>query len=182
MTKKHYDLIIIGSGPGGYVAAIRAAQLNLKTAIIEKEKLGGVCLNWGCIPSKALLKNAQIYNCIRGSEKWGITIGDLSFDIAEIIGRSRKVSEDISKGVSFLMKKNKIDVLEGTARFVSAQDLVVTSNNGEKENHSAQNFIIATGARARSVPGLEIDGRKILAARHALELTQIPESIVIVGG
>jgi dihydrolipoamide dehydrogenase len=182
MKDRNYDLIVIGSGPGGYVAAIRAAQLNLKTAIVEKEKLGGVCLNWGCIPSKALLKNAQIYNQIREADSWGISTGEVHFDIEQIINRSRQVSDDISKGVAFLMKKNKIDVIQGSARFKSDRMISVTKGDESEEEYTAQRFIIATGARARSIPGLDIDGVQVITARHALELRRIPKSIVIIGG
>jgi len=183
MANTKYDLVVIGSGPGGYVAAIRAAQLNLRTAVVEKEALGGVCLNWGCIPSKSLLKNARVFNEIRESHKWGIRVSEIEFDIEAIIERSRKVAADISKGVAYLLKKNRIDVLKGTARFLSAGEIEIESAGQRgKRRQTARNFLIATGARARSVPGVEIDGEFVLAARHALELKRIPKAIVIVGG
>ena len=180
---KSYDLVVIGSGPGGYVAAIRAAQLKLKTAIIERDKLGGVCLNWGCIPSKALLTNARIYNHMKESANWGITVKDLSFDAEHIIKRSRDVADTISKGVSYLMKKNKIEVIQGSASFVTAEELEVAGPNGKPtEKVEAKQVIVATGARARSIPGIEVDGERVITSKHALAMTRIPESIVIIGG
>jgi dihydrolipoamide dehydrogenase len=180
---KSFDLVVIGAGPGGYVAAIRAAQLNLKTAIIERDKLGGVCLNWGCIPSKALLTNARIYNHMKEASAWGISVKELSFDIEHIINRSRVVADTISKGVTYLMRKNKIEVVEGSAHFVTSSELEVVDADGEsKERIKAKHVIIATGARARSIPGIEVDGERIITSRHALEMAKVPESIVIIGG
>lgn len=180
--KRVFDVVIVGSGPGGYVAAIRASQLGLKTALVEKDRLGGVCLNWGCIPSKSLLTNAKVYNHIRHSDEWGISVGDVSFDIDKIIGRSREVSETISKGVAFLMKKNQVEVIEGHAQFKNSKEIAILDQEGkETETVSARHTVIATGARARSIPGVEIDGRQVITARHALELRRIPESIVIIG-
>lgn len=182
-NSKSFDLVVIGAGPGGYVAAIKAAQLNLKTAIIERDKLGGVCLNWGCIPSKALLTNARVYNHIKDAGKWGISVKDVSFDIAHIIHRSRDVADTISKGVAYLMKKNKIKVIHGTASFVAANELEVVDAAGEDRSKvSAKQAIVATGARARSIKGLEVDGERVITSRHALEMEKIPESIIIIGG
>lgn len=181
--KNTYDLIVIGSGPGGYVAAIRASQLGLKSAIVERDKLGGICLNWGCIPSKALLTNARIYRHMREADKWGISVKGLDFDMKKIIGRSRRVADTISKGVAFLMKKNKIDVLQGTAAFQDSQTLSISDPDGKKTGSaSASHIIIATGARARSVPGVEVDGTKVLTYKHALALEKLPDSVVIIGG
>ena len=180
MPENTYDVLIIGAGPGGYVAAIRAAQLGLKTAIVERDRLGGVCLNWGCIPSKALLTNAKVYNYMKDAGSWGIQAEGLSFDMAKIIGRSREVADTISKGVDYLMKKNKVEVIPGEA-FLAAKGKVRVTLDGEAREVSARHIIVATGARARSIPGVTIDGKKVITARHALELKQLPESIVIVG-
>ena len=181
-NSESYDLAVIGAGPGGYVAAIRAAQLKLKTVLIEKDKLGGICLNWGCIPSKALLTNARVFNHIKEADKWGISVGDLSFDIDHIIGRSRDVADTISKGVAFLMKKNKVDVISGAASLEGNGALAVVDNDGKETRIEASNVIVATGARARSIPGIEIDGENIITSRHALAMARIPKSIVIIGG
>jgi dihydrolipoamide dehydrogenase len=179
---KQFDLSVVGSGPGGYVAAIRAAQLGLKTAIIEKDQLGGVCLNWGCIPSKALLTNAKVYKQILEADKWGISVENVNFDISKIIQRSRDVSKSISKGVAFLMKKNKIEVITGKATFESPDQLLISNPSGEAVSTvKSSNIILATGARARSIPGIEIDGEQIITSRHALELAHIPKSIAIIG-
>jgi dihydrolipoamide dehydrogenase len=179
---KKFDLAVIGSGPGGYVSAIRASQLGMQTALVERDKLGGVCLNWGCIPSKALLTNAKVYNHIRHADNWGISTGEVSFDIERIIGRSRDVADSISKGVAFLMKKNKIEVVSGTARFATLGDLEIKDESGKKTSRlSADHIIVATGARPRSIPGIEIDGKNIITSRHALEMARIPESVVIIG-
>lgn len=179
---KKFDLVVLGSGPGGYVAAIRSAQLGMKTAIIEREpKLGGVCLNWGCIPSKALLTNAKVFNHMKDASEWGISTGDLDFDIEHIIGRSRDVSDDISKGVAYLMKKNDIEVIQGTGKLVAKGELEVEDDEGEKRSVRAKHIILATGARARSVPGVEIDREKIITSREALVLKKVPKSVVIIG-
>lgn len=180
--KDSFEIIVVGSGPGGYVAAIRAAQLGLKTAIVERDRLGGVCLNWGCIPSKALLTNAQVYHHVLEAKEWGIEVGEVGFDIDQIIGRSRKVADSLSKGVAYLMKKNKIEVINGTAHFDSEGGLVV--ENGEEGNRKigADHIIVATGARARTIPGIKVDGETILTSRHALELRKIPKSVVVIGG
>lgn len=180
-SSKKFDLVVVGSGPGGYVAAIRAAQLGLKTAIVEKAELGGICLNWGCIPSKALLTNATVYRSIQNSEKWGIRTSQVEFDIKQIIGRSRDVASTLSKGVAYLMKKNKIEVVRGTARFDGSRCLQVKSDNDEPVGVESDHTVIATGARARAIPGIEVDGKTILNYRHALALREMPESILIIG-
>jgi dihydrolipoamide dehydrogenase len=157
----HYDLIIIGSGPGGYVAAIRASQLGLKTAIVERENLGGICLNWGCIPTKALLKSAQVFQYIKHAKDYGITVGEAHADFGAVIKRSRDVANGMSKGVNFLMKKNNIDIITGQGR-VKAGKKVEVEKDGQKTEYSATNIIIATGGRARQLPNIPIDGTKII--------------------
>ncbi len=176
-----FDLIIIGSGPGGYVAAIRAAQLGLKTAIVEKEKLGGVCLNWGCIPTKALLKSAQVFNYIKHADDYGIITGESQPDFEAIIKRSRGVAESMSKGVEFLMRKNDITVIEGLAKVLPEKKVEILHKDGLSSVLDAGNIIIATGAKARSLPSMPIDGDKILSYRQAMTLSEQPESMVVVG-
>ncbi|HHJ52462.1 MAG TPA: dihydrolipoyl dehydrogenase [Caldithrix abyssi] len=180
MSQK-YDLAIIGSGPGGYVAAIRAAQLKLKTAIIERDKLGGVCLNWGCIPTKALLKSAEVLEEIRQAKSYGLSVDGVRADFPAIIKRSRRVADMNSKGVEFLMKKNKIDVLYGSASFIDKHTLNIVDAQGKKQRITAQHIIIATGGRPKSIPGISIDGEKIISSRQALALEQAPESLIVVG-
>jgi len=176
-----FDVAIIGSGPGGYVAAIRAAQLNLKTVLIERENLGGICLNWGCIPTKALLKSAETYALFKEAGSFGLQAGTLSFDFNKIIDRSRKVADINSKGVGFLMKKNKIDVLKGEGRIKSASSLEVEEEDGKMTSVSARHIIIATGGRPRHIPDIEFDGKKIIEYRKAMSLEKKPASMVIVG-
>ena len=180
MSQK-YDLAIIGSGPGGYVAAIRAAQLKLKTAIIERDKLGGVCLNWGCIPTKALLKSAEVLEEIKQAKSYGLSVDGVRADFSAIIKRSRRVADMNSKGVEFLMKKNKIDVLYGSASFIDKHTLNIVDAQGKKQRITAQHIIIATGGRPKSIPGISIDGEKIISSRQALALEQAPESLIVVG-
>jgi len=177
----NYDIAIIGSGPGGYVAAIRAAQLNLKTVLIEKDRLGGVCLNWGCIPTKALLKSAELLEQIKQAKNFGIKVNEVEADFPAIIKRSRQVADMNSKGVEFLMKKNKIEVVQGTAQFKSANQLQITNPSGEKSLIEAKHIIIATGGRPRSIPGIEIDGQKVITSKQAMTLEQRPETLVIIG-
>ncbi len=184
-----YDVVIIGGGPGGYVAAIRAAQLNQKVAIVEREFLGGVCLNIGCIPTKSLLRNTEIVNLLGEGKDYGFAFENLTVDYAVAQKRSRQVSDRLVKGVQFLMKKNKVDVYQGTGRLRSATQVEVTSMpsapavNGQKFDGvlNAKNIIIATGARPRSLPGMTIDGAKIITSRQALELTAVPKRLVVVG-
>jgi dihydrolipoamide dehydrogenase len=176
-----YDVAIIGSGPGGYVAAIRAAQLNLKTVLIERENLGGICLNWGCIPTKALLKSAETYALFKHAKDFGLSADNVSFDFTKIIERSRKVADINSKGVEFLMKKNKIDVVFGNAKLSSANKIEITKEGNKASHIEAKNIIIATGGRPRSIPGIEIDGDKIIEYRKAMSLEKKPESMVIIG-
>lgn len=178
----NYDVIVIGSGPGGYVAAIRAAQHGFRTAIIEKESLGGVCLNWGCIPTKALLKSAQVYDELRHAHEFGVKVsGEISYDFSAIIQRSRQVADTMSKGVKYLMKKNNIQVVHGVARVAPGGQVNVLTNDGQQQTYTAQHIIIATGARARELPSVPIDGKKVIGYRQAMTLERLPESMAIVG-
>jgi len=174
-----YDLAIIGGGPGGYVAAIRAAQLGLSSAVIEEERLGGVCLNWGCIPSKALLWNAELVNLFRDSEEFGITYDALRIDMARAVDRSREVVDRMVKGVEFLLKKHKVTVVAGRARLKSAREIAVEPSGDVIE---AGHLIIATGARARDLPGVPFDGTTVITSREALDLRATPQSVAIIGG
>jgi dihydrolipoamide dehydrogenase len=178
----NYDLIVIGSGPGGYVAAIRASQLGLKTAIIEKESLGGICLNWGCIPTKALLKSAQVFEYINHAADYGIRVpngGVVDFD--SVIRRSRGVADGMSKGVQFLMKKNKIDVIMGFGKLKGKGAVQVKLNDGSEVEHTAKHIIVATGGRSRELPNLKQDGKKVIGYRQAMVLPEKPASMIIVG-
>lgn len=177
----NYDIIVIGSGPGGYVTAIRASQLGFKTAVVEREKLGGICLNWGCIPTKALLKSAHVFDYINHAEDFGLNKSEATFDFANIIKRSRGVSDKMNKGVAFLMKKNKIDVITGNAKVKTGNKIEVTNAEGKITEYSAQHIIIATGARSRELPNLPQDGKKIIGYREALTLSQQPKSMIVVG-
>ena len=176
----NYDVIVLGSGPGGYVAAIRASQLGLKVAIVEKESLGGVCLNWGCIPTKALLKSAQVFEYINHSQDYGITVNDVNADFSSIIKRSRDVADGMSNGISYLMKKNKIDVINGYGKVKPNKQLEVTTD-GKVQEYNAKHIILATGARSRVLPNLPQDGKKIIGYRDALTLKTAPKKMVIVG-
>jgi dihydrolipoamide dehydrogenase len=176
-----FDLIIIGSGPGGYVAAIRASQLGMKVAIIERESLGGICLNWGCIPTKALLKSAQVFEYLNHASDYGIKIAGAEADFGAMIGRSRNVADGMSKGVQFLMKKNKITVINGNAKLLRGKAVEVVSAEGKSDIYSAKNIIVATGGRAKELPNLKIDGTKIIDYRKAMSLPTQPKSMVIVG-
>ena len=177
----NFDLIVIGSGPGGYVTAIRASQLGMKVAIVEKESLGGVCLNWGCIPTKALLKSAQVFEYISHSEDYGITVGKSSADFTKVVGRSRGVADGMSKGVQFLMKKNKIEVINGTAKLKRGKVVEVISADGAKKDYLAKHIIIATGSRSRELPHLKQDGKNVIGYREAMTLEKMPKSMIIVG-
>ncbi len=178
----NYDLLVIGSGPGGYVAAIRASQLGLKTAVIEKAELGGVCLNWGCIPTKSLLKSAQVFEYLTHASDYGIKIdGNAQADFSAMVNRSRGVADGMSKGIQFLFKKNKIDVIEGTAKLTADKKVEVTKKDGSTLRMEAPHVILATGARSRQLPNLPQDGEKIIGYRKALTLEKQPESMVVVG-
>lgn len=177
----NFDLIVIGSGPGGYVAAIRASQLKLKVAVVEKAELGGVCLNWGCIPTKALLKSAQVYEYINHASDYGIQVSEAKADFGAVIKRSRDVAGGMSKGVQFLMKKNNITVLQGFGKLVAKGKVEVTAADGKKEMHEAPHIILATGARSRELPALKIDGKKVVGYHDAMILPEQPKSMVVVG-
>uniref|UniRef100_UPI00356879A9 FAD-dependent oxidoreductase n=1 Tax=Fodinibius sp. TaxID=1872440 RepID=UPI00356879A9 len=179
---KEFDVCVIGSGPGGYVAAIRASQLGFNTAIIEKRHLGGVCLNIGCIPTKALLRSAEVYESIEDAENYGITVNDYEADFEGIIGRSRNVANKMSKGVQFLMKANKIEVFEGKGVFESKDQIKVVNEDDETQQQiTADHFIIATGARARQLPNIEIDGEMVIDYEKAMQLEEQPEKMVVIG-
>lgn len=176
-----YDVLVLGSGPGGYVAAIRASQLGLKTAIIEKAEIGGVCLNWGCIPTKALLKSASVFESMVHAESYGLKSESIEFDFSKVVERSRGVADKMSKGVQFLMKKNKIEVINGFGKLVSSKKIAVTDNENKVTEYEAKNIILATGARSRQLPNLPQDGKKIIGYRKAMTLPEFPKSMVIVG-
>lgn len=176
-----YDIIVLGSGPGGYVTAIRAAQLGFKTAIIEKESLGGVCLNWGCIPTKALLKSAQVFDYLKHASDYGLTISSFDKDFNAVVQRSRGVADGMSKGIQFLMKKNKIDVIEGFGKLKPGKKIDVKAADGNSTEYSADHIIIATGARSRELPNLPQDGTKVIGYRQAMTLATQPKSMIVVG-
>ena len=176
----NYDIIVIGSGPGGYVTAIRASQLGFKTAIIERESLGGICLNWGCIPTKALLKSAQVYEYLNHAKDYGISADNIKADFSGVVKRSRDVADGMSKGIQFLMKKNKIDVIMGTAKVKAGKKVDVTAD-GKTTTYEGKHIIIATGARSRQLPNLPQDGKKIIGYREAMTLPKQPKSLVVVG-
>ena len=176
-----YDVIVLGSGPGGYPAAIRSSQLGKKVAIVEKESLGGVCLNWGCIPTKALLKSAQVYEYAKHAADYGINLQNASADFGGVVKRSRGVADKMSKGVTFLMKKNKIDVIMGTGKLIAPGKLEITAADGSKKVEEAKNIVIATGGRARQLPSMPIDGKKIIGYREAMVLPAMPKSMIICG-
>lgn len=175
-----YDLIVIGSGPGGYVAAIRASQLGMKVAIVERSELGGICLNWGCIPTKALLKSAQVFEYLKHAQDYGFKVNGAEADFPAVVKRSRTVADGMSKGVQFLMKKNKIDVIKGSGKLKADKKVEVT-DAGKATIYDAKNIIVAVGARSRELPNLKIDGKKIIGYREAMVLPEIPKSMVIVG-
>ncbi|WP_258103209.1 dihydrolipoyl dehydrogenase [Marinoscillum sp. MHG1-6] len=176
-----YDLIVIGSGPGGYVAAIRASQLGMKVAVVERAELGGICLNWGCIPTKALLKSAQVFEYTQHAEDYGIKIQKAEADFDGMVKRSRGVADGMSKGVTFLMKKNKIEVIKGFGKLAKGKKVEVTDDAGKKTLYDAKNIILATGARSRELPALPIDGKKIIGYRQAMVLDKQPKKMVVVG-
>ena len=178
----NYDVIIIGSGPGGYVTAIRAAQLGLKVAVVEKENLGGICLNWGCIPTKSLLKSAQVFEYAKHAADYGVSIGgDVKADFGAMVKRSRGVADGMSKGIQFLFKKNKVESIFGMGKLSGKNGVEVTDDSGKKSTYTAKHIILATGARSRELPNLSQDGQKIIGYRKALTLDKQPESMVVVG-
>ena len=176
-----YDIIVLGSGPGGYVTAIRASQLGFKTAVVEKESLGGVCLNWGCIPTKALLKSAQVFEYLKHVDEYGLKAEAIDKDFTAVVQRSRNVADGMSQGVQFLMKKNKIDVIEGFGKVKPGKKLEVTAAEGTVNEYSADHIIIATGARSRELPNLPQDGKKVIGYREAMTLPEQPKSMIVVG-
>jgi dihydrolipoamide dehydrogenase len=177
----NYDVIVIGAGPGGYVAAIRASQLGFKTAVIEKESLGGVCLNWGCIPTKALLKSAQVFEYAKHASDYGVMLDNPTADFNGMVKRSRGVADKMSKGVQFLMKKNKVDVIMGYGKIKAKGQVEVTATDGKATTYDCKHIIIATGARARALPNLPIDGKKVIGYREAMVLPTQPKSLIVVG-
>lgn len=181
MSSTKFDLIVLGSGPGGYVAAIRASQLGLKTAIVEAEELGGICLNWGCIPTKALLKSAQVFEYISHASDYGIQVSGAEADFTGMVKRSRGVADGMSKGVQFLMKKNKIEILSGWGKIQPGKKVEVADKEGKKTVYAADHIIIASGARARELPTLKIDNEKVIGYRKAMTLEKQPKSMVVVG-
>jgi dihydrolipoamide dehydrogenase len=176
-----YDLIVLGSGPGGYVAAIRAAQLGLKTAIVERELLGGICLNWGCIPTKALLRSAEIFHYMQHAKDYGLAAEKISADLDAVVKRSRGVAKQLNQGVTHLMKKNKIAVHMGTGKLTGKGKLSVTDKDGKTTELTARNIIVATGARARDLPGLPADGKRVWTYRHAMVPTEMPTKLLVIG-
>ncbi|MQP23600.1 dihydrolipoyl dehydrogenase [Flavobacterium sp. LMO8] len=176
-----YDIIVLGSGPGGYVTAIRASQLGFKVAVIEKENLGGICLNWGCIPTKALLKSAQVFDYLKHASDYGLTVKEFDKDFSAVVKRSRDVAEGMSKGVQFLMKKNKIDVIDGFGKVKPGKKVDVTAPDGKVTEYTADHIIIATGARSRELPNLPQDGKKVIGYRQAMTLAEQPKKMIVVG-
>ncbi|WP_425065965.1 dihydrolipoyl dehydrogenase [Reyranella sp.] len=185
MAETSFDLIVVGGGPGGYVAAIRAAQLGLKTAVVEREHMGGICLNWGCIPTKALLRTSEVYGLIKHAEAYGLSVKDVSFDPKKIVERSRKVANQLSNGVSMLMKKNKITVFDGTAKLAGTdgarRKVAVTLKDKSNVTLTAKDVILATGARARQLPGLEADGKLVWSYKEAMVPPEFPKSLLVIG-
>ena len=180
MADKAYDVVVIGTGPGGYVAAIRAAQLGLKAAVVEREHLGGICLNWGCIPTKALLRTSELYHALHRLDEFGLKAEKVSFDIGKVVKRSRAVADQLSNGVKFLMKKNKIDVIEGEGALAGPGKISV-KNNEKAQDVSAKNIILATGARARELPGLKADGKLVWTYKEAMVPPAMPKSLLVIG-
>src|SRR3954471_20479011 len=181
MADTSFDIVIVGGGPGGYVAAIRAAQLGLKTAVVEREHMGGICLNWGCIPTKALLRTSEVYGLIKHADAYGLSVKDVSYDHKKIVERSRKVAGQLSNGVKGFMKKNKSTVCDGTAKLAGAGKLAVAMNDKSNVTLAYKNVILATGARARQLPGLETDGKLIWSYREAMVPEAMPKSLLVIG-
>ena len=181
MADTSFDIIVVGGGPGGYVAAIRAAQLGLKTAVVEREHMGGICLNWGCIPTKALLRTSEVYSLIKHADAYGLSVKDVSFDPKKIVERSRKVASQLSNGVKGLMKKNKITVFDGAAKLAGAGKLAVAMNDKSNVTLGYKNVILAAGARARNLPGLEADGKLVWTYKEAMVPPEFPKSLLVIG-
>ena len=181
MSKK-FDIVVMGGGPGGYVAAIRAAQLGKSVAVVEKEALGGICLNWGCIPTKSLLKDSEVLHLVKNADKYGIDVNGYSVNFGTSVKRSRRVAKRLSKGIEYLLKKNKIEYIAGTASLKSAREVEVTGAKDKKKTViQSDNVIIATGARNREFPGLETDGKRVISSKEAMVLDDIPKSMIIIG-
>jgi dihydrolipoamide dehydrogenase len=176
-----YDVIVVGSGPGGYVAAIRASQLGMKVGVVERAELGGICLNWGCIPTKALLKSAQVFEYVKHAKDYGINVQGSNVDFKSVIQRSRDVASGMSKGIQFLFRKNKIDHIAGFGKLIGNKKIEVTTNEGKKDIYEANHIILATGARSRELPNLKIDGKRVIGYRQAMVLEKQPETMVVVG-
>ena len=181
MAEKSYDIIIVGGGPGGYVTAIRAAQLGMKTAVVEREHLGGICLNWGCIPTKALLRSAEVYRNAQHADEYGLKISGIEFDLKKIVERSRGISKQLSSGVGYLLKKNKVDVIDGHGKLAGSGNLTVEKDGKKVADLTAKHIILATGARARSLPGLEPDGKLVWTYKEAMVPDALPKSLLVVG-
>ncbi|KAA0231544.1 dihydrolipoyl dehydrogenase [candidate division KSB1 bacterium] len=179
---KEFDLVIVGGGPGGYVAAIRAAQLGMKVAVIEKDKLGGLCLNWGCIPSKALLRSAEVYHLLQHVQDFGLSVSNISFEWQKIIQRSRKVSEQINKGVHFLFRKNKIEHIDGAGRLRKGNVVEVTKDGKAVGEYKGKNIIIATGGSHRTIPGVALDRKRVITSTEAMIMSEMPKSMIVIGG
>ena len=182
MAERQFDVTVIGGGPGGYVAAIRAAQLGMKVGLVEKDRLGGICLNWGCIPSKALLKSAELMHSFKRADEFGLSVKDVSVDWSKIIKRSRDVSERIVKGVEYLMKKNKIEMVPGTGKLTGKNSIEVTRDGKAADKITSKSIILATGARPRSVPGVTIDRKAVITSSEAMTLEKQPKSMIVIGG
>jgi len=182
MTNQAFDLVIIGSGPGGYVAAIRASQLGMNVAVVEKEHLGGICLNWGCIPTKALLKSAEVYSSLANAKRFGVSVEKAEVDFTAVVKRSRQIATRMSKGVEFLLKKNNVKVFKGFGKFLALQKIGVINESGDVvEELTGSHIIIATGARPRTIPGVKIDRKRVISSREAMSLEKFPESMIVIG-
>jgi dihydrolipoamide dehydrogenase len=181
MAENSFDLVVVGGGPGGYVAAIRAAQLGMKTAVVEREHLGGICLNWGCIPTKALLRSAEIYHLLHRLDDFGLSAKDISFDAGKVVARSRAVAKQLSNGVAYLLRKNKVAVFDGQGRLAGKGRLAVAKDGNPVAELAAEHIVLATGARARSLPGLEPDGERVWTYKEAMVPPAIPKSLLVVG-
>ncbi len=182
MAERQYDVTVIGGGPGGYVAAIRASQLGMKVGLVERDRLGGICLNWGCVPLKALIRSAELFRTFKKSQEFGISHTGLTYDFSKIISRSRAIADRISKGVVYLMKKNNIETIFGTAKFIDRSSIEVTKDGKVIETIKSKSIILATGGRPRSIPGAAIDRKKIITSTEAMSLQEQPKSMIIVGG
>src|ERR1700757_4191445 len=181
MADQSFDLVVVGGGPGGYVAAIRAAQLGMKTAVVEREHLGGICLNWGCIPTKALLRSSEIYHLLHRLDDFGFSAKDISFDATKVVARSRAVAKQLSNGVAYLLRKNKVTVFDGQGRLAGKGRLAVAKGGNNVAELAAEHIVLATGARARSLPGLEPDGERVWTYKEAMLPPAIPKSLLVVG-